>query len=50
MPRGKEGLEILASGGNKGGQMGKHGRGRVEEREEPCVVASVQAGHWDQMT
>jgi hypothetical protein len=48
MGRGKEGWEKIISGGNKGRQMGKNGRGRMEEREEPGAVASVQAGHLDQ--
>jgi hypothetical protein len=39
--RGKDGLEEIIGGGNIGGQMGKHGRGRVEERGEPGVAASV---------
>jgi hypothetical protein len=30
--------------GNKGGQRGKNGSGRGEDREEPGVVASEQAG------
>jgi hypothetical protein len=30
--------------------MGKHRRGRVEEREEPGMVASVRTGHLDLMT
>jgi hypothetical protein len=46
--RGNKGLEVIPSGGNKGGQMGKHGRGRQEERGEPGAVAPVQAGHLDQ--
>jgi hypothetical protein len=29
--------------------MDKNGKGRVEDRKEPSVVASVQAGHLDQM-
>jgi hypothetical protein len=48
--RGKVGPEEITSRGNKGGQMGKHGRGRVEDRGEPSVAASVQTGHLDPMT
>jgi hypothetical protein len=47
MERGKDGLEKITSGGNKGGQMGKHGRGREEDREEPGTAASEQAGLLD---
>jgi hypothetical protein len=47
--RGNEGPEVIPSGGNKGGQMGKHWRGREEERGEPGMAAPVQAGHLDQM-
>jgi hypothetical protein len=47
---GNEGLGKIIGGGNKGGQMGKNGRGRVEEREEPSAAASVQAGHLDHQT
>jgi hypothetical protein len=47
MGRGKDGPEEITSRGNKGGQMGKNGRGRVEERGEPSAAASVQAGHLD---
>jgi hypothetical protein len=36
--------------GNKAGQMGKNGRGRVEERGEPSAAASVRTGHLDQTT
>jgi hypothetical protein len=46
--RGNESPEVISSGGNKGGQMGKNGSGREEERGEPGVVALVQAGHLDQ--
>jgi hypothetical protein len=48
--RGNEGLEEIIHRGNKGGQMGKNGRGRVEERGEHGVVASVRIGHLDPMT
>jgi hypothetical protein len=48
--RGNEGPEVIPSRGNKGGQMGKQGRGREEERGEPSVAAPMQAGHLDQMT
>jgi hypothetical protein len=41
---------FFTSGGNKGGQTGKNGRGRVEEREEPGAAASVCTGHLDPMT
>jgi hypothetical protein len=44
MGRGKGGPEEIISGGNKGGQMGKNGRGREEDREEPGVAASEQTG------
>jgi hypothetical protein len=47
MGRDKDGLEEITSGGNKGGQMGKHGRGRVEERGEPGMAASEQTGLMD---
>jgi hypothetical protein len=40
MGRGKGGLEEIFNGGNKGGHMGKNGRGREEDREEPSVAAS----------
>jgi hypothetical protein len=48
--RGNEGPEVIPSGGNKGGQMEKHGRGKQEERGEPGAAAPVQAGHLDQTT
>jgi hypothetical protein len=41
MGRGKAGPEEIICGGNRGGQTGKNGRGRVEERGEPGVAASV---------
>jgi hypothetical protein len=41
------GPEEISNGGNKGGQRGKHGRGREEDREEPGMVASEQAGLLD---
>jgi hypothetical protein len=47
MGRGKGGLEEIINGGNKGGQSGKNGRGREEDREEPGVVASEQIGLLD---
>jgi hypothetical protein len=47
MGRGKVGLEKIISGGNKGREMGKHRRGREEEREEPSMAASMQAGLLD---
>jgi hypothetical protein len=50
MRRGKEGLEVITSGGNKGTKTEKHRRGREEERGEPGMVAPVQAGHLDQTT
>jgi hypothetical protein len=50
MGRGKVGPEEVTSGGNKGGQMGKHGRGREEDREEPSAVASEQPGLLDKKT
>jgi hypothetical protein len=48
--RGNEGPEEATRRGNKGGQLGKHGRGRVEERGEPGAAAPVQAGHLEQQT
>jgi hypothetical protein len=39
MGRGKVGPEEITCGGNKGGQIGKTGRGREEERGEPGVAA-----------
>jgi hypothetical protein len=42
--RGKGGPEEIISGGNKGGKMGKNGRGREEDREEPGTAASEQTG------
>jgi hypothetical protein len=48
MGKGKEGPEMISSGGNTGGQMGKNRRGRVEERGEPGATAPVQVGHLDQ--
>jgi hypothetical protein len=50
MGRGKGGPEEITSGGNKGGQRGKHGRGREEDREEPGTAASEQTGLPDKMT
>jgi hypothetical protein len=49
MSRGKDGPELIPSGGNKGGKMENDGRGRVEESGEPSAAAPVQAGHLDQM-
>jgi hypothetical protein len=40
MGRGKVGPEGITSGVNKGGQMGKHWRGREKDREEPGAAAS----------
>jgi hypothetical protein len=48
--RGKGGPEEIISGGNKGGQIGKNGRGREEDREEPGAVASEQTGLPDKTT
>jgi hypothetical protein len=48
--RGNDGPEEIHYGGNKGGQIRKDGRGRVEERGEPGVAAPVQAGHLEQQT
>jgi hypothetical protein len=48
--RGKEGPEVIPSGGNKGGQREKHGRGRDQERGEPGAAASVRTGHLDPTT
>jgi hypothetical protein len=50
MGRYKDSPEIILCGGNKSGKMEKDGRGRVEDRGEPSVAASVHAGHLDQMT
>jgi hypothetical protein len=50
MRRGKGGPEEITSGGNKGGQRGKNGRGREEDREEPGAVASEQTGLPDKTT
>jgi hypothetical protein len=41
MGRGNDSLEEITSRGNKGGQIGKNGMGRVEERGEPSAAASV---------
>jgi hypothetical protein len=49
MRRGKDGPEVISSGRNKGGQMGKNGREREEEMGEPSMAAPVYAGHLDQM-
>jgi hypothetical protein len=50
MGRGKGGPEEIISRGNKSGQIGKNGRGREEDREEPSVAASEQTGLLDTMT
>jgi hypothetical protein len=50
MGRGKVGLEEITRGGNKGGQIGKTGRGREEERGEPGVAAPEQAGLLEKKT
>jgi hypothetical protein len=47
--RGKEGPEKINSRGNKGRQMGKHSRGRLEDRGEPSMAASMQIGYLDPM-
>jgi hypothetical protein len=49
MSRGKDSLEIILHRGNKGRKIEKDGGGRVGDRGEPSMVASVQAGHLDQM-
>jgi hypothetical protein len=49
MGRGKGGPEEIISGGNKGGQMGKNGRRREEDREEPGMAACEQTGLPDKM-
>jgi hypothetical protein len=41
MGRGNKGPEKITSRGNKGRQIRKNGQGRVEEREEPGMVASM---------
>jgi hypothetical protein len=48
--RGNDGPEEITHGGNKGRQMAKNGRGRVEERGEPGAAASVRTGHLDPTT
>jgi hypothetical protein len=48
--RDKDGPEIMLHGGKKGGKIDKDGGGRVEDRGEPGVMASVHTGHLDQMT
>jgi hypothetical protein len=50
MGRGKAGLEEITRGGNKGGQIGKTGRGREEEGGEPGAVAPEQAGLLEKKT
>jgi hypothetical protein len=45
-----EGPEEVTCGGNKGGQLEKHGRGRVEERGEPGAAAPKQAGLLEKKT
>jgi hypothetical protein len=50
MGRGKVGLEEITRGGNKGGQIGKTGRGREEERGEPGMAAPKQAGLLEKKT
>jgi hypothetical protein len=47
--RGNVGPEEITSRGKKGGQMGKNGRGREEDREEPGVAASERTGLLDKM-
>jgi hypothetical protein len=44
MGKGKVGPEEITHGGNKGGQLGKTGRGREEERGEHGAAAAEQAG------
>jgi hypothetical protein len=50
MRRGTDSMEVIPCRGNKGGKMDENGRGRIENREEPGMVVSVQAGYLDQMT
>jgi hypothetical protein len=50
MRRGKGGPEEITSRGNKGGQKGKNGRGREEDREEDSAAASEQTGLPDKTT
>jgi hypothetical protein len=50
MGRGKVGLEEITRGGNKGGQLGKTGRGREEERGEAGAAAPEQAGLLEKKT
>jgi hypothetical protein len=47
MGRGNIGLEDITNRGHKGRQIGKHRRGREENREEPSIIASEQAGLLD---
>jgi hypothetical protein len=49
MGRGQASLVMIPHRGNNGGKMEKDGRGRVEERGEPGMAASVRTGHLDQM-
>jgi hypothetical protein len=50
MRKGTGGPDETTSGGKKGGQRGKNGRGREEDREEPGAAASEQTGLRDKMT
>jgi hypothetical protein len=47
--RHKDSLEMILSGGNKGGKMDKNSGQRVEDKEEPSAVASMQIGYLDQI-
>jgi hypothetical protein len=44
---GNEGLEITSGGGNEGGKMDKNSQGKIQDREEPSMVASMHIGHMD---
>jgi hypothetical protein len=50
MGRGKVGPEEITCGVNKGGQLGKTGREREEERGEPGAAAPEQAGLLEKKT
>jgi hypothetical protein len=50
MGRGKVGPEEITCRENKGGQLGKTGRGREEERGEPSAAAPEQAGLLEKKT
>jgi hypothetical protein len=47
MGRGKDSPEMTPCSGNKGRKIENDGSRRVEDRGEPSMAASVQAGHLD---